>query len=150
MDEPTVTLPAEAQEIIDQLLLEPHPEGGWYRQTFCDEVSGAGDASSTAIYYLLARGERSHWHRVRNASEVWHHYAGDALRLSVSPDGVSVEQHVLGTELAEGQRPQVVVPTDHWQSAEPMGEWTLAGCTVAPGFDFANFELAGPDWRPGS
>lgn len=142
-------LPAAAREIIDLLELEPHPEGGWYRRTFADK--GADHTNtSTAIYYLLARGERSHWHRVHNAAEVWHHYAGDALRLSTSADGTATAHHILGTNLADGERPQAVVPRGQWQSAEPLGEWTLVGCTVAPGFDFAEFEMAPADWAPGT
>jgi len=142
-------LPVAARDIIDRLALEPHPEGGWYRQTFCD-ADADGTVRSTAIYYLLSRGERSHWHRVRNAAEVWHHYAGDPIQLSVSADGTKAELHVLGTDLAAGEHPQLVVPVGHWQSAEPLGEWTLVGCTVAPGFDFAEFEMAPPDWEPGA
>ena len=141
-------LPAAAREIIDRFELSPHPEGGWYRQTFRDEAPD-GTVRSTAIYFLLARGERSHWHRVDNAAEGWHHYAGDPIRLRMSGDGITVEKHVLGTDLAAGERPQVIVPLGHWQSAESLGEWTLAGCTVAPGFDFEHFELAPPDWQPG-
>lgn len=139
---------AAVREIIDRFELEPHPEGGWYRQTFRDEDAD-GALRSTAIYFLLARNERSHWHRVRHAAEVWHHYAGDPLRLTVSAHGVGTEEHVLGIDLTAGQRPQLIVPAGHWQSAETLGEWTLVGCTVAPGFDFANFELAPPDWQPG-
>lgn len=138
-----------ARDIIDRFALEPHPEGGWYRQTFRDEGAD-GIVHSTAIYFLLARGERSHWHRVHHAAEVWHHYAGDPIRLQVSADGVGVDEHVLGTDLVAGERPQVIVPIGHWQAAESLGEWTLVGCTVAPGFDFSQFELAPPDWVPRS
>ncbi|MFT4659682.1 MAG: putative cupin superfamily sugar epimerase [Ilumatobacter sp.] len=149
-DSPTnFEIPAAAKEIIDRLELEPHPEGGWYRRTFADE-SVDGTVASTAIYYLLARGEQSHWHRVNNAAEVWHHYAGDAMRLSTSADGVTTAHHILGTNLVDGERPQAVVACGHWQSAEPIGAWSLAGCTVAPGFDFAEFEMAPPGWQPGN
>ena len=141
--------PAAAREIIDRFGLQPHPEGGWYHQTLRDEAPD-GAVRSTAIYFLLARGERSHWHRVGNAAEVWHHYAGDPIRLRVSADGATTHEHVLGTDLAAGERPQVIVPVGHWQAAETLGEWTLAGCTVAPGFDFDHFELAPPGWEPGS
>lgn len=151
-------LPAAAREIIERFDLEPHPEGGWYRQTFRDEVGDASDGSSaaapgaahsTAIYFLLARGERSHWHRVLHAAEVWHHYAGAPIRLRLSTDGVAVEEHLLGMDVAAGELPQVVVPVGVWQSAESLGEWTLVGCTVAPGFEFDPFELAPPGWEPG-
>ena len=141
-------LPGRAREIIDHFELEPHPEGGWFRQTFRD-VGADGTVPSTAIYFLLARGERSHWHRVHHAAEVWHHYAGDPIRLCLSVDGVAEDDHLLGTDLASGQRPQVIVPLGCWQSAETLGDWTLVGCTVAPGFDFTHFELAPPDWQPG-
>lgn len=137
-----------ASDIIDAFELAPHPEGGWYRQTFVDRA-GDGAVRSTAIYYLLAAGERSHWHRVRNAAEVWHHYAGDALRLQISADGVDTTECLLGAGTERGEHPQVVVPVGHWQSAEPLGAWTLVGCTVAPGFDFDQFELAAAGWEPG-
>jgi predicted cupin superfamily sugar epimerase len=141
--------PDAAREIVDRFELEPHPEGGWFRQTFRDEDAN-GTVHSTAIYFLLARGERSHWHRVNHAAEVWHHYAGDPIRLRLSADGATTEDQVLGTDLASGERPQVIVPLGCWQSAETLGDWTLVGCTVAPGFDFAHFELAPPDWQPGT
>ncbi len=142
-------LPDDARTIIDTLGLQPHPEGGWFAETFRDAGGSDGAARSTAIYYLLAHGERSHWHRVANAVEIWHHYAGDPLRLSTSPDGVAVDHHVLGGDVSRAEHPQVVVPQGHWQSAEPLGRWTLAGCTVAPGFEFDAFDLAPPDWAPG-
>ena len=135
-----------AQEIIAKLGLEPHPEGGWYVQTFEDKAEG-GRAASTAIYYLLEKGDRSHWHRV-DAAEVWHFYAGAPLELSISPDGKWTEMLVLGNDLAAGEVPQIVVPKGHWQSAESSGAWTLVGCTVAPGFQFAGFEMAPDGWAP--
>jgi predicted cupin superfamily sugar epimerase len=101
----------------------------------------------TAIYYLLRAGEHSHWHRV-DAAEIWHFYAGAPLVLTVSSNGHDAHAQVLGTEFAAGQRPQIVVPAGHWQTAESLGAWTLAGCTVGPAFEFAGFELAPPDWRP--
>lgn len=134
--------------IIGALGLQPHPEGGWYAETFRD-AGGGERGHSTAIYFLLRRGERSHWHRVRDATEIWHLYAGSALRLDLSPDGRIVETHRLGAELSAGERPQIVVPPGFWQSAETLGDWTLVGCTVAPGFVFEAFELAPPGWRPG-
>lgn len=142
-------LPAAAREIIDQFDLAPHPEGGWFRETYSDQASD-GTVRSTAIYFLLCRGERSHWHRVSNAAEVWHHYAGAPIRLHLSADGVTTEEHTLGLDPTTGGRFQLVVPEGHWQAAESTGEWTLVGCTVAPGFDFEHFELAPPDWQPGS
>ncbi len=135
-------------EIIDALGLVPHPEGGWYRETWRAEADGEGRARGTAIYYLLVAGERSHWHRV-DAVETWHHYSGGPLELWISTNGVDRELHVLGTELRAGERPQVGVPAGAWQAANPRADYTLVGCTVVPGFEFDGFELAPPDWQPG-
>jgi len=136
-----------ADEIIRVLDLKPHPEGGHFRETFRDEAGGARGAS-TAIYYLLKRGERSHWHRV-DAAEVWHWYVGDPLELVLSPDGRKTETHVLGSNLVAAERPQIAVPKNVWQSAYTLGAYTLVGCTVAPAFAFEGFEMAPADWRPG-
>lgn len=136
----------DAQSIIQLLGLEPHPEGGHFRETFRDGRAVDGRAASTAIYFLLARGERSHWHRV-DAAEIWHWYAGAPLALRIAEGAKAVELR-LGNDLAAGERPQAVVPAGAWQSAESLGEWTLVGCTVAPGFEFAGFELAPPGWSP--
>ncbi|HYS50221.1 MAG TPA: cupin domain-containing protein [Xanthobacteraceae bacterium] len=136
-----------AAEVIRLLDLRPHPEGGHYRETFRDrEQSERGRAASTAIYFLLAAGERSHWHRI-DAVEVWHWYAGAALALHVADSG-SVSTARVGSDLAGGERPQAAVPAGVWQAAETLGAWTLTGCTVAPGFEFAGFELAPKDWAP--
>ena len=136
-----------AKDVIFTLEMQPHPEGGWYARTFEDQQADDGRARSTAIYYLLEAGDTSHWHRV-DAVEVWHWYAGAPLRLRLS-DGMTITEHRLGNHLEAGERPQVVVPRDIWQSALSDGEWTLVGCTVAPGFQFSGFELAGPNWEPG-
>ncbi|QPC90654.1 cupin domain-containing protein [Mesorhizobium sp. INR15] len=140
-----------AAEIIAMLGLKPHPEGGWYTETFRDSAGGPR-SHSTAIYFLLEGDQRPAWHRVKDAAEVWHFYAGAPLVLSMhQEDGAMANQvieQVLGTELSAGERPQLVVPAGWWQSARSLGEWTLAGCTVAPGFDFAAFELAAPGWQP--
>lgn len=138
--------PLSAQDVIAQLGLQRHPEGGWYVETFRDEATEAGRARSTAIYYLLEAGETSHWHTV-DAVEMWHFHAGAPLELRVS-DGTTVDRHVLGTALADGERPQAVVPQGAWQSARSLGAWTLVGCTVSPGFSFEGFELAPPGWAP--
>ena len=141
-----VDLPSAA-EIIARLELKPHPEGGHYRETFRDSrVDADGRSVSTAIYFLLTRGERSHWHRI-DAVETWHYYAGSALTLSIA-DGSGQRSIRLGSDLAAGEAPQAMVPPQAWQSAESTGDWTLVGCTVAPGFEFAKFELAKPDWSP--
>lgn len=136
-----------AKDVIFTLGMQRHPEGGWYARTFEDQVNIEGRAQSTAIYYLLEAGETSQWHRV-DAVEVWHWYSGAPLRLRLS-EGISVDEHQLGSDLANGERPQVVVPRRTWQSAVSMGEWTLVGCTVSPGFQFAGFELAKAGWEPG-
>ena len=130
-----------ADEIIKALDLKPHPEGGHFRETFRDGTS------STAIYYLLREGERSHWHRV-DAAEVWHFYVGDALELAIAENGAT-KTHTLGPNLAAGERPQLIVPAHVWQSARPLGRYTLVGCTVAPAFNFEGFEIAPPGWQPG-
>ena len=139
----------DVQSIIEALGLEPHPEGGLYVETWRTSTADGHRPAGTAIYYLLQAGERSHWHRV-DADEIWHYYAGDPLVLSIAASGDGeAERHLLGPDLAAGQRPQIVVPAHAWQSAEPTGAWTLVGCTVSPGFRFEGFELAGPDWAPG-
>lgn len=143
---PALAPTASAQEIIALLGLMPHPEGGHFRETFREVARDGGRGASTAIYFLLAAGERSHWHRV-DASEVWHWYAGAALRLHIAA-GDARQSLVLGPDLGSGERPQGVVPPFAWQAAESLGPWTLVGCTVAPAFDFAGFELAPPGWEP--
>jgi len=137
------------ETIIATLKMQPHPEGGHYVETFRDTATDEnGRSRSTAIYFLLKQGERSHWHRV-DAVETWHWHAGAPLRLSIAAGkGATVETVKLGNDLAKGERPQGVVPKDHWQAAESLGAWTLVGCTVAPGFDFSGFELAPKGWSP--
>jgi predicted cupin superfamily sugar epimerase len=136
-----------AADIIRLLELQPHPEGGHYRETFRDArtIDGAR-AVSTAIYFLLARGERSHWHRV-DAVETWHWHAGAPLLLEIAED-TQRSSVTLGPDLAGGERPQAIVPAGAWQAAQSQGDWTLVGCTVAPGFEFAGFELAPKGWAP--
>src|SRR2546430_4201122 len=138
----------EAADIIRLLELQPHPEGGHYRQTFRDAHVSGGRPASTAIYFLLARGERSHWHRV-DAAEVWHYYAGAPLIIEIAEHaGAPIRRLTLGPDLAAGERPQAVVGIGAWQAAASLGDWTLVGCTVAPGFEFSGFELAPKDWMP--
>ncbi|ACL55491.1 cupin domain-containing protein [Methylobacterium nodulans] len=136
-----------AAEVVRLLDLKPHPEGGHFRETFRDPREIDGRAASTAIYYLLDVGETSEWHRV-DAAEIWLWHAGAPLVLTVSPNGHDAEARHLGPDLARGQRPQIVVPAGHWQTATSLGAWTLVSCTVAPGFRFEGFELAPPNWRP--
>jgi hypothetical protein len=137
-----------AAEVIDLLKLETHPEGGHFRETFRDSEGTEGRSHGTAIYYLLAEGEVSRWHRV-DAAEVWHWYAGAHLELLIAEENTPPARHVLGPDLASGERPQCIVPKGRWQSARSLGAWTLAGCTVAPGFEFSGFELAPKGWEPG-
>lgn len=136
--------PMTADEIITLLGLQPHPEGGFYRQTWAGEDSPR--PVGTAIYFLLKDGGASHWHRV-DATEIWLYHAGAPLTLSLSEsdEGPAVD-HTLGPDLASGARPQIIVPTDHWQAARTTGEWTLVSCTVSPGFQFEGFTLAAPDF----
>jgi uncharacterized protein len=139
-----------AADVIRLLDLKPHPEGGHFRETFRDTRTVAGArAAATAIYFLLARGERSHWHRI-DATEIWHWHAGAPLLLETAQkDAGPVMRATLGPDLSAGERPQAIVPPGAWQAAESRGDWTLVGCTVAPGFEFAGFELAPPGWNPG-
>jgi predicted cupin superfamily sugar epimerase len=137
------------ERIIDALDLVRHPEGGHYVETWRDRVSGGARGSGSAIYYLLRAGEVSMWHRI-DAAEIWHLYMGGPLELSLSPEGAAVVRHVLGTDISRGERPQVVVPAGVWQSARPLGDWALVGCTVSPAFEFESFELAPVEWAPGA
>ncbi|MEI2387091.1 cupin domain-containing protein [Breoghania sp. JC706] len=144
MPEPYLGLSAE--EVVQRLRLEPHPEGGFFRETFRDAATVNGRARSTAIYFLLPAGVVSAWHKV-DAVEVWHHYAGAPLTLSLSA-GEGKQEITLGPNILAGQQPQAVVPEGVWQSAESLGTWTLVGCTVAPAFEFDGFEMAPDGWEP--
>jgi predicted cupin superfamily sugar epimerase len=142
-----MALPPAAAGIVARLELKPHPEGGYFRETFRDcRLDGNARSVSTAIYFLLAQGEHSRWHRI-DAAEIWHFYAGTPLRLRIA-DADGARDVLLGPDLAGGQIPQAVVPAHAWQSAESTGDWGLVGCTVAPGFEFAAFELAPNGWTP--
>ncbi len=138
-----------ADEIIQLLELKPHPEGGYFRETFRDTRLVEGRAASTAIYYLLKEGQSSHWHRV-DATEIWHWHAGAPLELGIATDGAAEHVVRLGNNFQNDERPQAVVDIGHWQRARSLGAWTLVGCTVAPGFTFDGFELAAPDFVPGT
>ncbi len=139
--------PLTPERIIATLGMQPHPVGGHYVETYRHAAKGGGRGLKTGIHYLLRAGERSHWHRV-DAVEMWHWHAGGALELSVSEDGQTVTRHVLGMDLAGGQRPQAVVPPYAWQAARPLDGWVLVGCTVSPAFEFAGFEMAPEGWEP--
>ena len=136
-----------ADEIIRLLALEPHPEGGFFRETFRDTAGGAGRARSTAIDYLLKAGEVSRWHRI-DAVEIWHFYAGAPLELKIVEE-TELRRLVLSPDLAAGHVPQAVVAARCWQSARTLGAYSLVGCTVAPGFEFSGFELAPDGFTPG-
>ena len=133
-----------ADDIIAHLDLTPHPEGGFYRQTWV--ADGDGRPEGTCIYFLLKSGESSHWHKV-DAVEIWHYYAGAPIILSMAADddGPAVD-HILGPDLLAGEAPQIIVPKDHWQAAKTTGDWTLVGCTVSPAFQFEGFTLAPPEF----
>lgn len=138
---------ATADEIVALLNLKPHPEGGYYAETFRDAPGENGRACATAIYFLLRAGERSHWHKV-DAAEIWLWHAGAPLTLEVAEAEAPARRVVLGGDLSGGEQPQAIVPAHAWQAAESRGAWTLVSCIVAPGFEFAGFTLAPPDWRP--
>lgn len=139
----------DAVTVIERLDLQPHPEGGHFRETWRHDPGDGSRGSATAIYFLLAAGERSHWHRV-DADEIWHFHCGAPLRLWLAEDDAAQVVEVgLGVDLAEGQEPQRRVPAGWWQAAESSGDWTLVSCTVSPAFSFDAFELAPPGWSPG-
>ncbi|MCR9174385.1 MAG: cupin domain-containing protein [Alphaproteobacteria bacterium] len=138
----------EAKKIVKTLGMLPHPEGGWYVETWRDTPEDGSRGAMTQIFYLLEAGDLSAWHRVTDATEIWHWHAGAPLALTLSPDGHDAEAHTMGGDLLAGQKPHVVVPANWWQTAESLGHWTLVGCTVAPAFEFSGFEMAPPDWRP--
>lgn len=141
----------EARAIIARLALQPHPEGGWYRETW-RAAAGAGDggrAAATAILFLLETGQRSHWHRV-DADELWLWHAGAPLALGMAAgEAAAPAWRTLGPDVLAGAAPQIRVPAGQWQAAEARGGWALLSCVVVPGFDFAGFALAPPGWSPG-
>ncbi len=140
---------SEARAIIDRLGLLPHPEGGWYRETWRAEAADGERASATAIYFLLEAGQRSHWHRV-DAAELWLWHAGSPLALSTAPgDAGPVAEMRLGPDVVGGENPQHLIPPSHWQATAADEGWALVSCIVSPAFEFSGFELAAKDWSPG-
>lgn len=140
---------ATAAELIERLALAPHPEGGWYRETWRGEAGADGRSAGTAIHFLLDAGERSHWHRV-DATEIWLWHAGSPLALGTAAgEAGPVTETRLGPSVLAGEVPQLVIPAHHWQAAAADRGWALVSCIVVPGFDFAGFELAAEDWAPG-
>jgi predicted cupin superfamily sugar epimerase len=133
--------------IIEALGMKPHPEGGWYAETHRIPSPVGERSPGTAIYYLLKGGPAARWHRV-DATEVWHHYAGGPLALSIVGEDGQTRTHALGKDIGKGERPQVIVPPHAWQAAQALGAWTLCGCTVSPGFEFEKFEMAPEGWSP--
>ena len=138
---------SSADQVIDRLGLEPHPEGGYFRETFRDPVTVDDRSVGTAIYFLLKAGQKSSWHRV-DATEIWHWYAGAPLTLLTAGENGERQSCVLGSDLSGGQLPQAIVTAGDWQCAQSLGDWTLVGCTVSPGFEFDHFELAPDGWEP--
>ncbi len=137
-----------AQQVIETLGLEPHPEGGYFKENHRNTTPDGKRGAVTSIYFLLETGQSSHWHKVTDAEEIWCWHAGAPLELLIQAEGGPRETHVLGMDLATGQRPQAVVPTNAWQAAKPLGDWTLVGCQVAPAFEFSSFVLAEPGFEP--
>jgi uncharacterized protein len=137
----------EARAIIERLELAPHPEGGWYRETWRAPAGENARAAGTAIHFLLEQGQRSHWHRV-DADELWLWHAGSPILLQVAEGGAPLATR-LGGDVLDGYAPQRLVPAGAWQSAEAAQGWALLSCVVVPGFSFAGFELAPPDFSPG-
>jgi uncharacterized protein len=140
----------DALAVIAALGMRGHPEGGWYAETWRSTSVGIARPAGSAILYLLAAGERSHWHRV-DADEIWQYSAGDPLELRVWAEGdAALTVHRLSAEVTAGAVVQAVVPAGAWQAARPLGAWTLVGCIVTPAFEFEGFELAPPGWEPPS
>lgn len=140
----------EAAALIDLIGLEPHPEGGWYKETWRGAPGGDGRAGETAIYFLLDHGQRSHWHAV-DATEFWLWHAGYPLQIeTAASDEGPIETVTLGPDLTAGEQAQVVIPPGHWQATSAHRGWALVSCIVSPGFEFSGFTLAEPDWAPGA
>ena len=136
-----------ANQIIEFLQLQPHPEGGWYKQTWKSEDTLSGRASGTSIYFLLKAGEISHWHKI-DSVEIWHYYDGSPLILRIAnEENTEIATKILGPKLAKSQSPQILVNKNLWQSAETTGDYTLVGCTVSPGFEFSKFTLAPKNFK---
>ena len=137
-----------AEDLIGRLGLEAHPEGGHFREVYRHVPKDGGRGDQSSIYFLLRAGEVSVWHRVKDATEIWNFHAGAPLELRQSAAGSGVRTDLLGPDVGKGERPQIVVPAGHWQSARSLGDWTLVGCAVAPAFQFEGFEMAPADWEP--
>ncbi len=140
----------DARTIIDALELTPHPEGGWFRETWRATAREGERAAGTAILFLLEEGQRSHWHRV-DADEIWLWHGGAPLDLHIADEaGDDWATIRLGGDVLGGYAPQGLVPANRWQAAHASAGWALVSCTVVPGFEFAGFELAPQGWDPGN
>lgn len=142
-----------AAAVIERLGLAPHPEGGWYKETWHPRPADGSRARASAIHFLLEAGQRSHWHKVIDADEIWLWHSGAPLMLTMTEaDAGPITRTVLGPDIFADQSPQVRVPEGWWQAAEPLTDanssWTLVSCVVAPAFEFSSFELAAPGWEP--
>ena len=138
----------DARALIDALGLAPHPEGGWYRETWRASAPDGGRGTATAIHFLLDAGQRSHWHRV-DAAELWLFHAGSPLLLETAASAAGpVEEVRLGPDVLAGEAPQHIIPPGHWQAATAGDGWALVSCIVSPAFEFSGFELAPPGWAP--
>jgi hypothetical protein len=133
--------------VREALGLSPHPEGGHYRELWRDLAASGRRGAGTSILFLLAAGERSHWHRI-DAAEIWLWQAGAPLLLGIDDGAAGGRRVRLGPDLANGEALQGVVPARAWQEARSLGAWSLVGCVVAPAFEFAGFEMAPAGWRP--
>lgn len=138
---------SEPEALIKLLELQPHPEGGFFRETWRDDADGGSRGAGTAIYFMLTEGQVSRWHRI-DATEIWHHYAGSPVLLTLQEAAGRRETHELSGDLWGGHRPQCIVPPGAWQMARTAGAWSLVGCTVSPAFEFDKFELAPEGWEP--
>jgi len=134
--------------MVERLGMQPHPEGGWFVERWRAPARANQRPAASAILFLLAAGERSHWHRI-DAAEVWQWSAGGPLELRIGSESGGVEIIRLGGDVLAGETPQAVVPAGAWQAARPLGTWCLVGCIVAPAFRFEGFELAPDGWEPG-
>lgn len=144
-----------ADALIEQMQLQKHPEGGWYRETWRGPDNASGRAEGTAILFLLRADESSHWHTV-DAHEMWFWQAGDPLELLIAEsDAGPVTSTTLSADFGAGHRLQGHVPEGAWQAARPAAPkgigagYTLVSCVVVPGFEFEGFRLAEPGWEPG-
>ena len=133
---------ADSDKLIEQLKMNPHPEGGYYSESFRDR-----DNSVSLIYYLLKKEQRSHWHRLTK-NEILHFYKGDPLSVHISADAKTTITKKLGSGISSNENLHLVIHAGSWFSMNSEGDYSLIGCTVSPAFDYADFELAPPNWKP--